>query len=94
MSPFSLSIVSGSYIQAALGGRTGGRVRPTCPQCAGAHRNDFLLLLPELLPARFKIHFCGVGADWRTHLSDMSAVRGSAPERFSFAYFSFPQKEK
>ena len=27
-------------------------------------------------------------------LSGVSAVRGSAPERFSFAYFSFPQKEK
>ncbi len=40
------------------------------------------------------IRFCGVGADWRTRLSGMSAARGSAPERFSFAYFSFPQKEK
>ena len=85
MSPFSLSIVSGSYIQAALGGgladafvrhvrsarerigtiffcfspncfqpaskstsaawgRTGGRICPTCPRCAGAHRKGFLLL--------------------------------------------------
>ena len=40
------------------------------------------------------VRFCGVGADWRTRLSGMSAARGSAPERLSFAYFSFPQKEK
>ncbi|MGM9631237.1 hypothetical protein [Butyricicoccus sp.] len=51
MSPFSLSIVSDSYIHAALG----------------------------QLPDR---------------PSGMFAARGSEPERFSFAYFSFPQKEK
>ena len=70
---------------------------PACLQCAGAHRKDFLL--PSFsfpnerqLDTSSAWNLCGQTGG--LVLSGVSAVRGSAPERFSFAYFSFPQKEK
>ena len=80
-------------------GRTDGPLRPAVPLRAGARRMVFFCLLfssekqsTPFLPPYPKL--CGIRADRRTASSGCSAARGSAPNGFSFVYFSFPKKEK
>ena len=79
--------------------QTDKRGFPQLVRCAGARRMVFFCLLfssekqsTPFLPPYPKL--CGTRADRRTASSGCSAARGSAPNGFSFVYFSFPKKEK